>query len=140
MFEAALVCLAMNIYHEAKNQPQVGQIAVAQVVMNRVMDSRYPDDVCSVVTQGQTYSWNPSQPIRHKCQFSWYCDGKSDQPKDGEAWQNAMLLAGGVLLGRIDDMVQGSTHYHATYVQPDWAQSKTYVVRIEDHIFYRWEK
>ena len=52
MFEAALVCLAMNIYHEAKNQPSIGQIAVAQVVMNRVMDSRYPDDVCSVVTQG----------------------------------------------------------------------------------------
>ena len=71
MIAEAIVCLALNVYHEARDQPFKGQIAVAQVVMNRVHDDRYPDDVCSVVKQGQTYSWKPDFPIRDRCQFSW---------------------------------------------------------------------
>ena len=139
MFAEALVCLALNIYHEARDQPFVGQVAVAQVVMNRVRDDRYPDDVCDVVYQGPTYSWKPDFPVRHRCQFSWYCDGKSDNTRDTEAWEIAMLIATGVYNGNLGDFVEGATHYHATYVLPEWAETKTKTVQIGDHVFYRWD-
>jgi spore germination cell wall hydrolase CwlJ-like protein len=139
MFAEALVCLALNIYHEARDQPFIGQVAVAQVVMNRVRDDRYPDDVCEVVTQGPTYSWKPDFPVRHRCQFSWYCDGKSDKTPDETAWEQALIIAQGVHTGNLDDFVEGATHYHATYVLPEWAESKVPVVQIAEHVFYRWE-
>lgn len=140
MIEAALVCLALNGYHEARDQPIVGQIAVAQVVMNRVADSRYPDNPCDVIKQGETYSWTKDFPVRHRCQFSWYCDGKSDKPKDPDAYNKAMMVAHGVFYGNVSDVVEGATHYHAHYVLPDWAKTKTRTVRIDSHIFYKWEK
>ena len=139
MFAEALVCLALNVYHEARDQPFIGQVAVAQVVMNRVRDDRYPDDVCEVVMQGPTYSWKPDFPVRHRCQFSWYCDGKSDKTPDQTAWDQALMIAQGVHTGNLDDFVEGATHYHAYYVTPEWASTKTYITRIEDHIFYRWD-
>ena len=139
MFAEAIVCLALNIYHEARDQPFVGQVAVAQVVMNRVHDDRYPDTVCDVVKQGPTYSWTEDFPVRHRCQFSWYCDGKSDKPRDHDAWELARFIAVGVYNDRITDVVEGATHYHAHYVLPDWAETKTETVSIADHIFYRWE-
>jgi N-acetylmuramoyl-L-alanine amidase len=135
----AILCLALNVYHEAKNQPLIGQIAVAQVVMNRVYDERYPNTVCEVVEQGPTYSWKPDFPIRNRCQFSWYCDGKSDTPKEKDAWDTAMMVANHVFYRKVDDLVDGATHYHAHYVQPSWAETKTYIIRIDDHIFYRWD-
>ena len=139
MIEAALVCLALNVYHEARDQPFIGQVAVAQVVMNRVYDSRYPDTVCEVVKQGETYAWTEDFPVRNRCQFSWYCDGKSDKPKDDEAYSQAMMIAHGVYNGNLYDLIEGATHYHATYVYPEWASTKTKVAQIGDHIFYRWE-
>jgi len=74
MLTTALVCLAMNVYWEARSQSTAGQIAVAQVVVNRVNDRRYPDNVCGVVTQGVVHS-GTTLPVKHKCHFSWYCDG-----------------------------------------------------------------
>ena len=139
MFAEALVCLALNVYHEARDQPFIGQVAVAQVVMNRVYDDRYPDTVCEVVEQGPTYSWTEDFPVRHRCQFSWYCDGKSDKPKDKQAWEDAMMIAHGVYHGNLDDFIEGATHYHATYVHPEWAETKTRIAQIGDHIFYRWD-
>ena len=135
----AILCLALNVYHEAKNQPFIGQVAVAQVVMNRVYDERYPNTVCEVVEQGPTYSWKPDFPIRNRCQFSWYCDGLSDTPTEKDAWDNAIMVANGVYHSDFEDFVEGATHYHAYYVAPEWASAKTYIVRIEDHIFYRWD-
>ena len=135
----ALTCLALNIYWEARNQSTMGQVAVAQVTMNRVIDERFPDSVCEVVTQGEHYTWNPDIPIKNKCQFSWYCDGKSDEPKDMDAWEKARLIALGTYKSGVYDLVDGSTHYHAVYVLPDWHTSKQYIMRIDDHIFYRWE-
>ena len=135
----AVFFLALNTYHEAKNQSLVGQIAVAQVVMNRVKDYRYPNNVCDVVKQVLTYKSNPNIPIKNQFQFSLYCDGKSDKPKEAYAWDNAMLVAHGVYYGNLDDFVEGATHYHAYYVRPSWASSKTYITRIDDHIFYRWD-
>ena len=139
MFEAAIVCLALNIYHEARDQPFIGQVAVAQVVMNRVRDDRYPDDVCGVVKQGPTYKWKQDFPVRDRCQFSWYCDGKSDKTPDEHAWEVAMLVSVGVYNGNLGDYVEGATHYHATYVLPEWAETKTPTVQIGQHMFYRWD-
>jgi len=139
MFIESLMCLALNVYHEAKNQSFMGQVAVAQVVMNRVGDARYPNTVCDVVKQGETYKYKPTIPIKNKCQFSWYCDGKSDKPEEPKAWRDAMHVANGVYNGHIADFVEGATHYHAYYVNPSWAKSKKYVLRIDDHIFYKWE-
>ena len=140
ILETALMCMAANIYHEAKNQPMAGQIAVAQVVMNRVNDNRYPDNVCDVVKQGLTYK--NGKVVLGKCQFSWYCDGKKDDvDKKSEKWKNSLRYASMVITNRITlDVTEGATHYHATYVRPAWARTKTKTVRINTHIFYRWEK
>ena len=145
ILETAFICLALNTYHEAKNQSMVGQIATAQVVMNRVEDRRFPNTVCEVVKQGPTRpSWedpNKEYPIKHRCQFSWYCDGKSDVPKNEKAWRKAQDVAFLVLYNKIQlDVTEGATHYHATYVKPAWAKTKKRTTRIEKHIFYRWEK
>ena len=145
LLETAFICLALNTYHEAKNQSLVGQIATAQVVMNRVADDRYPSTICEVVKQGPTRpSWeDPAKeyPIKHRCQFSWYCDGKPDVPKNEKAWRKAQDVAFLVLYNKINlDVTEGATHYHATYVKPAWAKTKTRTTRIEKHIFYRWEK
>ena len=145
ILETAFICLALNTYHEAKNQSMVGQIATAQVVMNRVEDKRFPNTVCEVVKQGPTRpSWedpNKEYPIKHRCQFSWYCDGKSDVPKNEKAWRKAQDVAFLVLYNKIQlDVTEGATHYHATYVKPAWAKTKKRTTRIEKHIFYRWEK
>ena len=75
----SLVCLATAIYFEARGEPTVGQIAVGQVIMSRVNDHRYPDNVCDVVKEGYYYSWNTSIPIPDKCQFSFWCDGKPER-------------------------------------------------------------
>ena len=142
MFEAAIMCLALNIYHEARDQPFIGQVAVAQVVMNRVRDDRYPDDVCGVVKQGPTYSWREDFPVRNRCQFSWYCDGKSDEPKEPTTYSKLYDMALDLVYGDITvvDITEGATHYHADYVFPAWRKTKTKTIEIEDHIFYRWEK
>jgi N-acetylmuramoyl-L-alanine amidase len=116
MITPALMCVAMAVYFEARGEPTAGQIAVAQVIRNRIEDPRYPDNACDVVKQG--YYWN-GVPIRNKCQFSFYCDGKSDDPKNKQAWFNSLYIAH--LSGFIPDITDGATHYHSTKVFPEWA-------------------
>ena len=137
MLAEALVCLALNVYYEARSQSIVEQIAVAQVVINRVNDDRYPDTICEVVKQGEKNLDGTMKEDR--CQFSWYCDGLSDTPREKDAWDNAIMVANSVYHGNFEDFVEGATHYHAYYVAPEWASAKTYITRIEDHIFYRWD-
>ena len=139
IIETALTCLALNIYHETRSQALVEQIAVSQVVLNRVADKRFPNTICGVVKQAITYK-NSNKPVPHKCQFSWYCDGKKDEPKNTKAWHNALQVAKTVQSTVTLDITEGATHYHATYVRPDWAKTKTRTARIGRHIFYRWEK
>ena len=141
ILETALMCMALNMYHEAKNQSMLGQLAVGQVVMNRVEDKRFPDNVCDVVTEAVTYK-GTDKPVLHKCQFSWYCDGQKDEPDfDSKEWWDAKEYASIVLSGTIMlDVTEGATHYHATYVRPAWAKTKTKTTRIDRHIFYRWGK
>ena len=134
---SAVMCLALNLYFEARDQPVVGQLAVGFSTMNRVADERYPDTVCGVVKQAKYNSWDPDHPIRHRCQYSWFCDGLSDLPTDDKAMLEATILAANIFYGRVTDISAGSTHYHATYVQPYWADHMTVVFTIDDHIFYR---
>ena len=138
-------CLAQNIYYEARGSNLADQLAVADVVLNRVKDTRYPNTVCEVVHQGrQRPSWkdpNVMVMVRNQCQFSWYCDGKSDYPRDYDAWANAQQRAYMMLeLNDYRGISQGATHYHADYVNPSWARDFALVGRIGVHVFYRWEK
>jgi len=140
------ICLADNVYHEARNQPAAGQMAVISVTVNRVNDPRFPSSICEVVKQGpHRPTWKGTGemiPVRHKCQFSWYCDGKSDKIYDTETWNHIYLLTKGIVSGTLQilDITEGATHYHADYVSPAWAKTKTKTIEIEDHIFYRWER
>jgi len=130
MLSAALMCLALNVYHEARSEPVVGQYAVAHVTINRVQSNRWPNDVCKVVKQGYHKG-------RHRCQFSWYCDGKSDKPYEELAWAKSLIVADNVLSGKILDITYGATHYHARYVRPYWSKKLLKTVAYGSHKFYK---
>ena len=127
--DRALHCLALNIYFEARSEPRMGMISVAHVVLNRARSPRFPDTVCAVVKDG-------GETHRHRCQFSWYCDGKSDRPRDDAAWETARSLARAVFWSAIPDPTGDATHYHAEYVDPPWAARLTRGPKIGQHIFY----
>ena len=131
-------CLALNIYYEERGSNLADKAAVSDVVLNRVNDNRYPNTICEVVKQGKQH---PSgQMVRNACQFSWYCDGKSDVPLDKDRWFEAQMIAWGFLeYDKYRGITEGATHYHATYVSPRWAKDLQIVGRIGAHIFYRWE-
>ena len=147
-----LYCLAQNVYFEAKSEPLAGQYAVADVVLNRVNDNRYPNTICEVVREGPIKeSWKTRQhadlpdeeriyhPIKNRCQFSWYCDGKADTIRDNDAWRMAQIVAYKILhTEKMRGITEGATHYHADYVSPAWAKSIQLVGSISTHIFYRW--
>ena len=122
--------LAINIYHEARNEPLIGQIAVGVVTLNRVFDDRYPNTIKKVVTE-------------HK-QFSWYNNRKVPPPNNKKAWEECQRIARYLLTqGYESDIVgilEGATHFHAIYVNPKWAKTKTLVARIGNHVFYRYER
>jgi spore germination cell wall hydrolase CwlJ-like protein len=135
------LCLQQNIFFEARNQSTLGQVAVAWVTLNRVESSRYPDTICEVVKQGRKNS--DGSMVRNQCQFSWYCDGKSDKVPDNvvsqRAWEDAGLVAEVVLLDwarGLRSPVNKAIMYHAEYVTPYWTDSYDRVVRVDSHIFY----
>jgi spore germination cell wall hydrolase CwlJ-like protein len=135
---SAVMCLALNLYFEARDQPVVGQLAVGFSTMNRVADERYPDTVCEVVKQAKYNAWDMENPIRHRCQYSWFCDGMSDEPKNSKAMLEATILAANIFYGRVTDISDGATHYHASWINaPYWTEQMTTVFTIDDHIFYR---
>lgn len=127
----------MNLYHETRGETLAGNIAVGYVTMNRVADPRYPDTICGVVHQAKYHGWDLVNPIRNRCQFSWYCDGLSDNPQDGKAMLESVILAQHVIAGTVTDISQGATHYHAKYVNPYWADDMTVVLEVGQHIFYK---
>ena len=137
------MCLALNAYWEARNQDYLGMVAVNQVVMNRVESDLYPDTPCNVIFQGPTRpSWKDPEveyPVRNRCQFSWYCDGKSDEIRKGEQshWFAAISAAAEVLGGQSEDLVNGALWYHADYVNPEWAKYKEVTITIGNHVFYK---
>jgi len=131
-------CLAQNVYYEARGSNLADQAAVADVVLNRVKDERYPNTICEVVQQGLKHP--NGQMKRHQCQFSWYCDGKSDYPRDKDAWASAQQTAYMMIYYKdYRGITEGATHYHAHYVGPEWARDLQLIGRIGVHIFYRWK-
>ena len=126
-------CLAHNIYFEARDQPTKGQIAVALVTLNRVKSRRFPNSICKVIHQGTK---RLGKMVLHKCHFSWYCDGKSDQPKDKMSWEISKLIAKAMVNNPMEDFLNGATHYHRVDVNPYWNKRMLRYTTIGDHIFY----
>lgn len=125
-------CLAMAIYFEARSEPIAGQLAVAQVVENRVASRHYPDNICEVVMEGPVYK--SGHPKRNMCQFSFWCDGKPETINDNDAWQTALRIAKSV---KDIDVSEGATHYHSIDVSPAWRYTMQTTVVIGRHIFYK---
>ena len=143
---AEIQCLALNIYHEARNESLSGKVAVILVTLNRVADKRFPNTICGVVKQGKHFlnlKDNKFYPKKDRCQFSWYCDGLSDKPNNKRAWIYSIALTRYFLTRSmmIIDFTEGATHYHADYVNPRWSRQKDFIktVQIDTHKFYRWQ-
>ena len=134
---SAITCMAVAIYFEARNQPIAGQLAVAHVISNRVASKHYPDTVCEVIQQGAVYK--SGHPVKHRCQFSFWCDSKPETIHDYGAWQTAMRVAATVRdtsYPRVD-VSEGATHYHTTEVSPKWRYTMKMTVQIGQHLFYK---
>jgi hypothetical protein len=123
-------CLAQTIYFEARGEPDAGKLAVGHVVMNRVASADYPDRVCAVVRQG-------GEEELHRCQFSWWCDGRSDQPSELDAWRHSQAMARAVYWNFSPDPTGGAKWYHADYVAPAWRDKFERGPVIGRHVFYR---
>ena len=122
-------CLSTAIYFEARGEPVRGQVAVGQVILNRVRSPLFPETICGVVYQGQ---------MQKGCQFSFTCDGHSDNPRDNEQWALAQDLAKEIMAGEHWLPEVGySTFYHANYVNPGWARRMNKIDKIGRHIFYK---
>lgn len=127
--EREIECLARAIYFEARGEPELGQMAVAQVIINRVKNPDYPDDVCGVVYQNRNWF--------RRCQFTFACDQFSDVVRDERAWQTALRIATSYAAGEAwVPAVGAATHYHAIQVSPRWAGEMREVKTIDRHIFY----
>lgn len=127
-----LLCLALNDYWEARSEVIAGRVAVARVVLNRAMDPRFPRNLCDVVKQSRSRAL-------HRCQFSWYCDGKADVPYDPKAWRDSLKIAAAVLQkdSSIPDPTDGALWYHADFTQPSWSDGYESTTVIGTHVFYR---
>lgn len=124
---AELQCLAEAVYYEAKTQTVQGQLAVAQVVLNRRKSPAFPQSICAVVYQKKG----------NRCQFSWACNAKTlRQARDPLQWAVAREVARFALIGKAPDPSRGATYFHATYVKPHWPHLQK-TARIGGHIFYK---
>tara|TARA_Y100000310_G_C20278747_1_gene621569 strand:- start:93 stop:479 length:387 start_codon:yes stop_codon:yes gene_type:complete len=128
--------MALNLYHEARNESTAGRVAVGQVVLNRVKSIYFPQSVCEVVYEGRHYN---GKPVRNRCQFSWYCDGIDDKPANILAYNKSVEIAQWLLVTNkwLPDLTDGSLYYHADYVTPRWSSQKRRMLRIDQHIFYK---
>ena len=129
---AAMKCLALNVYYEARNQSPAAMIAVTHVVLNRSQDEGYPSKVCDVVKQ--------KDETKNVCQFSWVCNVKSYLTiKDKEAWDRSQKYAKMAyhLWKDGGDITDGAQFYHANYVKPKWAKTMKKTTIIDDHTFYK---
>ncbi len=123
-------CLARAIYFESRSEPEAGQIAVANVILNRVKSSAYPNTICGVVYDG-AHRLN-------SCQFSFACDGKQDVPKNAKMWSQSRRIASRAMSGdAYVRVVSTATHYHADYVNPRWSGAMKRLIKIGRHIFYK---
>ena len=159
--ETELKCMAENIYFEGRAEPMMGKVAIGKVVMNRIASDRHPNDICGVVHEGpHRESWKtrgkdvPEQdrkffPIRNKCDFSWYCDGKKDivwvsymdgTPIDSNAtaWRDSINVALFVMTGELRDVTNGADHYYNYNISnPYWVGAMDETAVIGNHRFMK---
>ena len=139
--EKQIECLAKNMYFEARGERKDGQDAVAFVTINRVRSDRYPNTICEVVYQAKVDS--RGRPLRNKCQFSWYCDGKVDTVYESiydKLYKRAEFIYINYYLNNaMEDTTDGATHYHSKSVKPYWSEHVNYqlVASIGQHVFYQ---
>lgn len=129
VFSKQEICLAQAVYFEGRGEPLLGQVAIAEVVLNRVASQRYPSTACGVVFQ--------NQHLKNRCQFSFACDGKTDRPKDLRAWERSLKVVSLVMAGERSGVARQATHYHASYVSPRWRNHLNKVGEVGRHIFYK---
>ncbi|WP_118132778.1 cell wall hydrolase [Oceanicella sp. SM1341] len=122
-------CLAQALYFEARGESIAGMVAVAEVILNRVESSDFPDTVCGVVNQGTGKL--------HQCQFSYTCDGRSDRVRNQAAYERVAKVARIMMDGQPRMLTGGATHYHTLQVRPRWTRSLARTARIGAHVFYR---
>jgi len=128
--EEELRCLALTIYWEGRSESHAGQVAIAHVVLNRMRAPQFPRTICGVVHDGGTH------PL-HKCQFQWWCDGKSDSPTNAAQWSEAQRIARTETASGARDPTGGALYFHNGAVQPVWTRTRTRTASIGQHIFYR---
>lgn len=124
----------MAVYFEARSEPVAGQIAVAEVIENRVQSARFPDDHCSVVQQGRHWL---KHPLKHQCHFTFWCDGKPETVLDLSAWTKALDVAARSVNGELVEITGKATHYHTKAVNPYWSYHGEITQAIGEHIFYK---
>jgi spore germination cell wall hydrolase CwlJ-like protein len=127
--DAQFQCLAQAVYFESRGEPLSGQIAVAEVVLNRVDSSSYPRSICGVTKQGAGSG--------RGCQFSYACDGRPDVMTSSVSKARSEKIARMLIDGRPRSVTSGATHFHATYVRPDWSRKFARTAAIGNHVFYR---
>lgn len=121
-------CLALSLYWEARGEGRRGMIAVGWTVLNRVGSKHFPATPCEVTRQGGEQG---------PCQFSWWCDGRSDRPRNRDDWSRALVIAAQLLIDPPPDPTGGSLFYHSTAIKVPWKRPRTRTTRIGSHIFYR---
>ena len=124
-----LDCLSQTIYYEARGEAYNGQVAVAEVVMNRVRSRAYPNSICAVVYQGSHRATG--------CQFTFTCDGSLNQRPRGRAWETSQRVAELVMKGHTRPVTQRATHYHTNAINPVWSSGLVETSTIGSHVFYR---
>ncbi len=121
-------CLALSIYWEARGESRRGMIAVGWTILNRIRSKHFPSTPCGVV-----YQVGEQPP----CQFSWWCDGKSDVPRDRKSWTAALLVSANLLVDPPPDPTGGALFYHSTSIKVPWRRKRIRTTQIGRHVFYR---
>lgn len=122
-------CLSEALYFEARGESIKGQVAVAEVILNRVDSPAYPDSVCGVINQGTGRKF--------ACQFTYTCDGRAEIINEQSAYERVAKIARLVMDGLPRNLTKGATHYHTTSVRPSWARKFPKTAKIGSHVFYR---
>ncbi len=122
-------CLAEALYFEARGESVKGQFAVAEVILNRVESSRFPNSLCGVIKQGTGR--------KYQCQFTYTCDGHKEIISEKQAYERVSKVARAAIDGVSVGLTDGATHYHTKAVRPSWSRVYKETARIGVHIFYR---
>ena len=128
-------CLVEALYHEARSESLLGMLSVANVILTRKESSTFPNTICKVVHQGKYWKDNP---IKDKCHFSYWCDGRPERFTDMAGLIKSINVAEMSLKGIQVRQTVGSTHYHASYITPSWASNPHFKAlgQLGNHIFY----